>query len=308
MTDMKSALAAASDRFSLLAYCLLALVSIWWAGSYLLIKIAVVDVPPATLATARLLIASSVLLVWLRLSRAGSLPSKLGSWAGYARIALFGHALPLYLIAWASMTVPVREMAILVATTPLFAAFFAHVSQREWPSSATVFGLLVGFFGLAAFLGHSAGSILHSNASAAPRLALLAAAASYALSSRSVARLKDANAIVTGTAVMICAIPMLLPLSLAFERPWAIAPTAPALTALLLLGVMSTAVVYVAYYRLIRLSGPAFASMHHYLVPAASITLGAVFLDERLDLDQIAFMTPVIASVFIARGLISRKL
>ena len=308
MSAMKSVLAVTNDRVSLLAYLLLAAVSMWWAGSYLLIKIAVVEVPPATLATARLLIASTVLLAWLRLSNAGSLPANLRSWVGYAEIALFGHALPLYLIAWASMTVPVSEMSIVVATTPLFAVFFALVSRREWPPRIIVFGLLTGFVGLVAFLGHPGMSILHSSASTTPRLALLGAAASYALSGRAVARLREPNALITCTAVTVCAIPMLLSLSLGFERPWTIAPTAQAQAALLVLGVMSTAVVYVAYYRLIRLSGPAFASMHHFLVPALSIVLGAVFLAERLDLEQLAFLIPIVASVFIARGLISRKL
>ncbi|WP_292326577.1 EamA family transporter [Mesorhizobium sp.] len=305
---MKGAFAVASDRLSLIAYLLLAAVSIWWAGSYLLIKIAVLDVPPATLATARLLIASTVLLIWLRLSDAGSLPRDLGSWACFARIALFGHAFPLYLIAWASLTLPVNEMAILVATTPLFAVLFAHLARREWPSRATIFGLSAGFIGLAVFLSVSTVSTSHSSRSAAPLLALLGAAASYALSARAVARLQGGNALVTGTAVMICAIPMLLPLSLAFERPWTIVPTAQAVGALLLLGVGSTAVVYVAYYRLIRLSGPAFASMHHYLVPPSSILLSAAFLGEKLDPTQMMLMAPIIASVFIARRLISRKL
>ena len=306
---MKNVLAAvANDRLSLLAYLLLSLVSIWWAGSYLLIRIAIVDIPPATLAAARLFIASTVLVCWLRLSDAGSLPANLGSWAVYAGVALFGHALPLYLIAWASTTVPVSELAILVATTPLFAVFFAHVSLRERPSSATIFGLLAGVFGLAAFLGHSGVSFLHLNVSAAPRLALLGAAASYALSGRVVARLGDENALVTGTAVMVCAIPMLLPLSLCFERPWAITTTAQVFGAVLLLGVMSTGVAYVLYYRLIKLSGPAFASMHHYLVPPLSIVFAALFLNERLDLRQLVFIAPIIASVVIAGGLISRKL
>ncbi|WP_292066071.1 EamA family transporter [Mesorhizobium sp.] len=305
---MKGAFALASDRLPLLPYMLLAAVSIWWAGSYLLIKIAVLDVPPATLATARLLIASTVLLIWLRLSEAGSLPRDLGSWACFVQIALFGHALPLYLIAWASLTLPVSEMAILVATTPLFAVLFAHFARREWPSRATIFGLSAGFICLAVFLSLSPVSTSHSNRGAVPLLALLGAAASYALSARAVARMQGGNALVTGTAVMICAIPMLLPLSLAFERPWRIMPTAQAVGALLLLGVMSTAVVYVAYYRLIRLSGPAFASMHHYLVPPLSIVLSAAFLGERLNPIQMMLMAPIIASIFIARGLISRKL
>jgi len=307
MSDMKSTLAVTNVRLTFVTYLLLALVSIWWAGSYLLIRIAIVDIPPATLATARLFIASTVLLFWLKLSDA-CLPVSLDSWTGYAGVALLGHALPLYLIAWASTTVPVGEMAILVATTPLFVVLFAHVSRRERPSVATVLGLLAGVIGLAAFLVHSGVSFVHLNFSAAQRLSLLVAAASYALSGRVAARLRDENALVTATAVMICAIPMLLPLSLAFERPWAITPTAQALGAVLLLGVMSTAVTYVFYYRLIGLSGPAFASLHHYLVPALSIVIAALFLNERLDWKQLAFMTPIIASVVISRGLISRKL
>lgn len=305
---MKSAFAVTSDRLSLPAYLLLAAVSVWWAGSYVLIKIAVLDVPPASLATARLLIASTVLLVWLRLSDQESLPADLGSWARYAQIALFGHAVPLYLIAWASMTVPISEMAVLVATTPLFAVLFAYRARRERPSRATIFGLSAGFIGLAAFLGHSAAITLHPNRSAAPLLALLGAAASYAMSGRAVARLKEGNALATGTGVMIAAIPMLLPLSLAFERPWTITVTAQAISALVLLGIMSTAVAYVAYYRLIKLGGPAFASMHHYLVPPLGILFGAIFLGDTVDLTQIFLAVPVMASVFMARGLISRKL
>jgi len=305
---MKSALASVNERIPLLAYLLLAAVSIGWASSYILIKIAVVEVPPATLATARLLVASAVLLAWLRLGENRPLPTDLRSWAGYALIALFGHALPLYLIAWASMAVPVTEMSILVATTPVFAVLFAFVARREWPPRMTVFGLLAGLFGVAAVLGQPDIPTSYTNASALPRLALLGAAASYALSGRVVARLREANAVVTVTAVMICAIPMLLPLSLGFERPWTIHPRAETVAALLLLGVMSTAVVYVAYYRLIGLSGPAFASTHHYLVPALSIALGAAFLGERLALEQIALLTPIVLSVFIARGLISQKL
>ncbi|RWG06079.1 EamA family transporter [Mesorhizobium sp.] len=304
---MDSASTGASDGVSPLAHVLLAAVSVWWAGSYLLIKIAVLNVPPATLAASRLLIASAVLLAWLRTGNAGSLPSDATSWARYAQIALFGHAVPLYLIAWASMIVPVGEMAILVATTPLFAVLFAHLSRHELPSRETILGLSVGLIGLVALLSRAEMSPLRFS-SAAPLIALLGAAASYALSARAVARLQDTNALLTGTAVMTCAIPMLLVPSLLFERPWAITPSAWAVAAILLLGVMSTAVVYVAYYRLIKMSGPAFASMHHYLVPALSAVLSSVALNEKLDLVELMLMTPILASIFIARRLASQKL
>ncbi|MGT2466512.1 EamA family transporter [Mesorhizobium atlanticum] len=102
--------------------------------------------PPATLAAARLLVASMVLLAWLRFGENRPLPADLRSWAGYAQIALFGHALPRYSIGSASMAVPVAEMSILVATTPLFAVLFAFVARREWPLRMIVFGLLARSF------------------------------------------------------------------------------------------------------------------------------------------------------------------
>lgn len=304
---MKSAPAGSSDRVSPVAHVLLAAVSIWWSGSYLLIKIAVLNVPPATLAASRLLIASAVLLAWLRIYGPGFLPCDAASWARYAQIALFGHAVPLYMIAWASALVPVGEMAILVATTPLFAVLFAHLSRHELPSKETILGLSTGLIGLIALLYRSEISPFHISR-AAPLIALLGAAASYALSARAVTRLQGTNALLTGTAVMICAVPMLLAPSLFFERPWAITPTAGSIAAILVLGVMSTAVAYVAYYRLIKMCGPAFASMHHYLVPALSVVLSSVVLKEKLDPIELMLMMPILASIFIVRRLASEKL
>ncbi|MER9134338.1 hypothetical protein [Mesorhizobium sp. M0768] len=95
-----------------------------------------------------------------------------------------------------------------------------------------------------------------------------------------------------GTAVMKCAIPMPLPVSLAFEKPWTIIPTVQALSALLFLGVMSTAVVYVVCYRLISLRGPAYVTMHHYLPQGQISSLLQYFMRETICFNQVIPMMP----------------
>jgi drug/metabolite transporter (DMT)-like permease len=285
----------------LVPYLLLVAVSVWWAGSYLLMKIAALEMPPATLAATRLIIAAAVLVLWLQLRYRQPLPAARAVWAQYAKIALFGHAVPLFLIAWASSVAPVSEMAVLIATTPLFTALIGHVSERSWPKWDVAFSLIAGFAGLMGFLSVYAGA---PDQNWAARLALLAAALSYAISGRCVARVRTGNAIATGAGVMLCAIPMLLPVSLLVEQPWTLLPDAEALVAVVLLGTMSTAIVYVAYYHLIGLSGPVFASMHHYLVPAISLVLGALFFGEQLSGIQIISGLIIAASIFASSNLV----
>ncbi|MER9364234.1 hypothetical protein [Mesorhizobium sp. M0500] len=75
----------------------------------------------------------------------------LSFWTRYTQIALFGQVLSLSDRLGNHMIVPVSEMRVLVATPPI-AVLFTHFSRCEWSSKATIFGLLVGFFGLATFL------------------------------------------------------------------------------------------------------------------------------------------------------------
>lgn len=281
---------------SLKPLLLLAGISFWWAVSYVLLKLAVADIPPITVAVARLLIASLLLTAWSRLRR---LPVDLdrGLWVRYGVVALIGQAAPTLLIAWAMTIVSVAEAAIIVATTPIFAAAFSSLSSGG-PNVRLWIGVVIGFIGLAGIMVADGASISEDEWLA--RAALLAAAVGFAVAGRIVGQMPMSRPPVTGAAVTGCAALFLLPACIVFGRPWTLAPTGEAIAATVALGTVSTAIVYVSYYYLINISGAAFASLHHYIVPSISFLLGKILLDEEIGFSHVLFGVLIIFGIAVS--------
>ncbi len=75
---------------------------------------------------------------------------------------------------------------------------------------------------------------------------------------------------------------VLLPLSLAIDRPWTLTPSPQSVQALIALSLVSTALAFVIYFRLIaRLGSVATTSVAYLRVPTG-VGLGMVFLGETL--------------------------
>ena len=273
---------------------LLAAVSLAWAGSYALIKLALVDMAPLTLTASRLAIAAAVLAAWVRL-RGFRVPLEPWLWGRYAAIAVLGQAVPFFLIAWAETLVTTAETAVLVATTPMFAMLFVALAEKRWPSPGISLGFGLGFLGVVGFLWADAGSASEWHWLA--WAALILAATGFAVAACLVGGLPPSPPAVTGLAVTTCGAAIFLPASLLIDRPWLFAPSASGLAAVLALGVFSTAIVYVLYYRLVRISGPGFASLHHYLVPAIAVGLGALALGERVTPLQLIFAGGIVLGI-----------
>ena len=60
-------------------------------------------------------------------------------------------------------------------------------------------------------------------------------------------------------------------------------PGAAELLAVLMLGIFSTAIATVVYFRLIKSAGPTFVSQINYLIPVWAVIVGIVFLDETVQ-------------------------
>ena len=88
-----------------------------WGPSFLLIKIAVAEIPPITLIAGRVGLASIILYTILRLS-GGKLPRPGRIWLSLAVVALFQTSLPFVLLSWAEQHIDSALAAILVGATP----------------------------------------------------------------------------------------------------------------------------------------------------------------------------------------------
>jgi len=82
---------------------------------------------------------------------------------------------------------------------------------------------------------------------------------------------------------------------LAIDQPWVL-PAPPSLTvcgALAGLALLSTALAYVLYFRILAAAGATNLLLVTFLIPVTAILLGAAFLGERLDLRQAAGMAMI---------------
>jgi drug/metabolite transporter (DMT)-like permease len=116
------------------------------------------------------------------------------------------------------------------------------------------------------------------------QLAVLGAACSYALAGifgrrfQGLPPLVVASGQVTGTTLMM------FPLALTVDRPWALpAPGTRTWAALVALALLSTAVAYVLYFRLLATAGATNLLLVTFLIPVSALILGVGVLGERLD-------------------------
>ena len=85
-------------------FVLLIALSLIWGSSFALIKIAVVTIPPVSLATARVAVAAVTLLIIKRLWGESFGPG-LRQWGHFAAVGMLGNGLPFALIGYGELRV-----------------------------------------------------------------------------------------------------------------------------------------------------------------------------------------------------------
>jgi drug/metabolite transporter (DMT)-like permease len=263
-------------------WLLLIALSILWGGSFFFIGVAVTALPPFTIVAARVVLAMLVLLVVLRamkidLPRGGSL------WLAFIGLGILNNVIPFTLFVWAQAQVPSGLASILNATTPISTALVAHVfTTDEKLTPGRILGVLLGLAGVAVMLGPDLLAGLGDNLLA--QAACLLATLSYACAGvygRRFRRLGIAP-LVTAAGQFVVSGALMLPLALLIEQPWRLPfPGWPALAALTGLAVLSTALAYVIYFRIMNAAGSN-VNLVTLLVPVSAILLGVLVLGESL--------------------------
>jgi drug/metabolite transporter (DMT)-like permease len=96
---------------------------------------------------------------------------------------------------------------------------------------------------------------------------------------------------------MLCGAAVLVPVSLLVERPWTLSPSASSVGALLGLSVVSTALAFVIYFRLVQTLGSVGTTAQAYLRVPIGVAIGVLFLDETLTSSAWAGLVFVIIGV-----------
>jgi drug/metabolite transporter (DMT)-like permease len=258
---------------------LLALATLWGA-SYTFIKIGVATIPPVTLIAARTLIAGAVLVVVIR-SRGLRLPGDAASWRRFLTQACLNSVVPFTLIAWAERSVDAGLATILNSTSPIFTFLLtAAVTRHEAVTARKLIGVIAGIAGTAAIVGTQALDGLGREVWA--QLAIVVATFCYAGAAIFGRGFKSLDPMMPAAGSMLCGAAILVPASLVIDRPWTLAPSAASLAALAGLSLVSTALAFVIYFRLVQTLGSVGTTAQAYLRVPIGVGIGALILGESL--------------------------
>lgn len=290
-------------------WVLLLLLSVLWGGSFFFVAVAVREVPPLTVVGLRTGIAALALgaVLWIR---GETWPFAQGTVAAFFVMGFLNNLVPFSLLFWAQTMIPSGLASILNATTPIFSIIVAHfLLADERMARNKAIGILSGFLGVVVLLG---GGVQNGPGIAfSGMLACLAAALSYGFAGVYGRRFKAMNLSATQVAFgqLIATTTMMVPIISLVDRPWALsAPGLPVIASVLALAIVSTALAYVIFFRVLASAGAVNVTLVTLLVPVSAILLGRFILGEDLTLRHYAGIGLIGIGLLAIDGRIAERL
>ncbi|KCZ90096.1 hypothetical protein HJO_14141 [Hyphomonas johnsonii MHS-2] len=283
------------------------LLSLVWAGAYMLTRMAVekghadAGLPAEWVISGRLTIGAAALWCVLFAVRQHLPPlSDRRRWTAIAGMGLVGSVIPFFLITTAQETVNSSLAALYTAAVPIFVAIGAHfLFQDERLSASSVVGVLIGFGGVALLFGPEALKGLGS-ATALAQLMLLGATMAYAASSLIARGAPLMRAIPFATAFVSVAAVVSWPLALVVD-PGDVNAGWGNWLAVVGLGLGPTAFAQALYMLLIVRTSATFLSLTGYAIPVVAAVLGFVFFGELQSWTSLAAFAMILGGVWLAR-------
>lgn len=270
-----------------------------WGGSYLFMRYAVPSMGPALMIELRVTIAGLALLAFIVAT--GGRIGWARHWRPYLFVGAVGIALPFVLIAQALTVIDASTAAILNALAPLFASIVAAIWIKDPVTPAKAAGIALCLAGTIVLVGWTP-----KPATARELLsALLCVAATFLYGYTIVftkVRLREASPLGSAAGTQLMAALAMLPFTPLHRDLGAIPPLAWAAT--LGLALVSTALAFILYYRLIADIGPVKAITVTLLVPVFGMLWGVIFLGEALTPGRLAGCAIILAGCALILGLI----
>ena len=210
--------------------------------------------------------------------------------------------IPFWLLSWGETRIDSGLASIIQGAVPIFNALLAFAFFRESRvSGLRLVGLAIGFVGVALLVGEQP----HGKLLAA--LAVVAMALCYAIGTLIAGRhLRGTPPLVVALASTAVSTLAVLPVGV-IQAPsgmW----HGETIMAILVLGLVGTAIAYLLFFALIQRAGPNYATLVTYLVPPIALAYGAIFLGERFGPTAFASLALILVGVALATGGVTRLL
>ncbi len=258
-----------------------------WGAAFMATKLATADFAPLTIAGLRLGVAAITLttVMWLRGSRFPGVttPRERTFWLAALAVGILANVVPFTTLSWAQRHIDSGLAAVLMTTMPLIILPLGHFFvPGERITLRRVIGFLIGFAGVGVLIGPDAFRSLGAGGSVAvlAQVSCFLAAFGYASGSIVAKLAPQLGPVRFGAASLILAALIAVPLALALESPFALAPSLTGMAAVFYLGLVPTALATVMLLTVIGTAGPSFLSLVNYQVPLWAVVFGVTFLGE----------------------------
>ena len=259
-------------------WVLFAAMGLIWGIPYLLIKVAVEDLSPATLVCLRTAIGALV-----------------RAWRPVLAYTLAEVTLPWWLLSDAERRLSSSLTGLLIAAVPLVAVVLAWAARAdERLDGRRLLGLVVGFLGVAALLGLDVSS---GDLAAVGEVGLVVAG--YAIGPMIVVR-RLTGVPTVGVVAASLALTAVAYAPLAAAQWPATRPAPSVLGAVAVLGIVCTALAFVLYFALITEVGPVRAQTITYVNPAVALVLGIAILGEPFTLGAAVGFVLIVLGLLLA--------
>lgn len=274
-----------------------------WGSSFLFMRMTSAELGPVLLMALRTLIATLTLLPILFLYKQWNEFN--GKWRDLFVVGMLNTAIPFVMFGYATLHLTAGLTSVLNATTPFFGVIIAFIWFKEKLSIGQALGLLLGFTGVYLLMLDKINAE-DDSAVLLPSLAVFLATFCYALSASYTKRhLTGVKPLAQATGSQICATLVLVPLSV-FFLPETL-PSDTAIYAVIVLGMLCTAIAYIIFFKLIADIGPTNAISVTYLIPVFGIFWGALFLSEQVTMLMLIGGITVLFGVALTTSLIKLR-
>jgi drug/metabolite transporter (DMT)-like permease len=260
-----------------------------WGGSFFFARVAVLEIPPLNLVLFRVGIAAAALQLYL-LAFGPSFRPAFAMAGSFFTMALLNNVIPFSLMFAGQTELGAGVASILNATTPFWTMLVANMlTEDDRLTPARLAGVGVGMAGTALMVlpglaGNLGGPVW-------AKLAILGMAISYAFAFVYARRFRGLPPQVVAAGQLSASTVIMVPVVMVWHGPAGLFDASlPAWSAVLALALLSTAVGYFVYFRLIGSAGSTNASLVTLIVPVSGTLLGAIFLAERLEWFELAGM------------------
>lgn len=277
-----------------------------WGGSFLAIRVALDEVPVATVVLHRTVWAMLVLWTAVLILRI-PVPRDARTWAGFLVMGLLNNVIPFGLMAWGQLHIEIGLTSILNAATAIFGVIVAAlVFADERLTRRRTIGVGLGFLGVATAIGldNFAQFDLRSTA----QLAVLAGTVSYACASAwARARLGHLAPQVAAAGMLTGSSLIMLPAALLIDGPMSFDLAPVTWAAIAYYALFATAAAYLLYYRILAAAGSGNLMLVTLLIPPVAIVLGAWLRDEALGPAAYAGFALLALGLLVLNGNIGRR-